>query len=82
MIVTAPPYADSYPSKHWKTKGAQCLTHAVEIDDARKVVRVLCGKVKIDSVCMNDDTQITSDLPTCTPCARRLAKLRPEKGEK
>lgn len=80
-IQTYPVYASAYPRKHWaKGSKAECLTHAVEADEAGALVRVLCAKVKLDNICDNDLQQITDDEPTCKTCAAKLKKLRAPSG--
>jgi hypothetical protein len=46
------------------------LSHAVEVDSAGNELRVLCGRVALDSLAdpyAND----TNEKPTCATCARR-----------
>ena len=49
-----------------------CLTHAVELDAAGSPTRVLCRRVKLDSMC---DDGPKSDWPTCEECSKRLRRL-------
>ena len=51
-----------------------CLTHAVEVDPNGSDTRVLCGRVKLDSMCNTPDR--TAKVPTCSLCARKLQKDR------
>lgn len=48
----------------------KCLTHVVELDESGDEARVLCRKVKLDSICdaYADDTTAPA---TCTVCAKR-----------
>jgi hypothetical protein len=46
------------------------LTHAVEIDAAGSEIRVLCGRIDLDSLadCFSGDT---TKAPTCPRCAKK-----------
>jgi hypothetical protein len=46
------------------------LTHAVEVDANGNETRVLCGRVKLESIC---DMNVRGQ-PTCPVCARKLPK--------
>lgn len=50
------------------------LSHAVEIDDEGREVRVLCGRVKLENLadpCAGD----ANARPTCGVCARRDTRV-------
>jgi hypothetical protein len=49
-----------------------CLTHAVEVDPNGSDTHVLCGRVKLDSVCQTPVRGST--IPTCARCVRKLQK--------
>lgn len=51
--------------------GHRMLTHAVEVDDNDHDVRVLCGRVELDSLADRNagDWRVA---PTCESCVRRL----------
>lgn len=51
------------------------LTHGVELGVDGFAVRVMCKRVKLDSVCATQDSCMVSDEPpTCPTCARRWAR--------
>jgi hypothetical protein len=53
----------------------KCLTHVVETDESGFETRVLCRKVRLDSVC--DAGGSNPDAPaTCTVCAKRDPRVR------
>ena len=49
------------------------LIHVCEVDDDGHVIRVLCGRVKPDNICNDDQSPSAGAAPTCTTC-RRLAR--------
>jgi len=55
---------------HMRLAREGCLTHAVELDPNGSDMRVLCGRVKLDSMC--DTPMKGSTVPTCQRCARKL----------
>lgn len=50
------------------------LTHAVELDDNGNMVRVLCKKVKLESM-LDDSSQFDLEPVSCPTCANRKTKL-------
>jgi hypothetical protein len=54
------------------------LTHAVEVSDAGRTERVLCSRVKLDSMCdlygLPESEHYAR--PTCPVCAKRWDKAR------
>ncbi len=53
-------------------------SHAVEVDERGDPVRVLCGRVNVDSLSDLDE----SGSPTCLACARRMSKKNPSPKSK
>lgn len=47
------------------------LVHAVEVDQNRQIVRVLCNRVKPDHILNDGDDSYTVDCPVCL---KRMAK--------
>ena len=56
------------------------LTHAVEVEDGMET-RVLCGRVKLDSIADRyaDDPRA---VPTCLICYRRLLRIQERRTER
>jgi hypothetical protein len=67
-IVTVPVFAARYLSKQQSTR-----THAARVLESG-VLEPLCTAVKPDSL-MDDETQWSTDPPSCPACRRRLEKL-------
>lgn len=49
------------------------LTHAVEVTTSGDDVRVLCGRVRLESLADPNAGDVTA-APTCALCAKRLVK--------
>lgn len=71
-FITAPLYASKYPKRQLKNS----LTHAVLLGASGEMVRVLCGKVQLDSVCEDSTLHSVTKEPTCETCAAKLTQLR------
>lgn len=74
--VSAPVYASAYPKAHWKQADAPTLWHCVELDADSDPVRVLCGKVKLESIVPDSSLFNTVDISckTCLAKANHLAR--------
>lgn len=68
MIETREVLADAY-----RGRSRTLLSHAVELTAAGDVVRVLCGRVALDSVA-DHYAQDTTLPPTCRRCAARAKR--------
>lgn len=66
-VQTRAVLADAYPAKH---RGA-LLTHSVLVDAAGLELKVLCGRVQLDSLADEMATDRTA-APTCQTCRRKL----------
>jgi hypothetical protein len=65
--VTVPVFAGAY-----LCLGDTPRTHRVELDPRDgSPIRVLCSKVKLASLMLDDATQVTDERPTCQVCARK-----------
>lgn len=73
FFKTYPLYGSAY--LNLKTLDAH-KTHTVEVTETDTLIRVLCGKVKLDNVCEVDDN--LGQIPTCGTCAKRLEKIKKE----
>lgn len=68
-IETREVLADAYLGGSRRTM----LSHAVEVDEAGKEIRVLCDRVKLDSLA-DHYAQDTTRLPTCGACRRLVQR--------
>lgn len=50
-------------------------THACEVDEQGAPIRVLCSRVKLESL-LEDPGQATDEPPTCGICAARAEKIK------
>lgn len=66
MIRTFPVYGAAY--LNGQPRLGATLTHACEVDADGFPTRVLCKRVKLESICA-DPTQATDEVPTCKGCA-------------
>jgi hypothetical protein len=67
-IVTAPLAGAAYVKAR---KSNRSLTHAVELGDDGAPLRVLCGKVKLESI-LDDATQYDTHPLDCNACIRKF----------
>lgn len=70
-IINFPVLAGAYLEPNL-TKN-RLLTHACEVDESGRAIRVLCNKVKLDSICPYK-SEATAE-PTCPSCLRKVKKL-------
>lgn len=49
---------------------AKCLSHAVEYGTDGWAMRVLCKRVKLESIAAEHLDDATDEVPTCKTCAR------------
>jgi hypothetical protein len=59
-----------------RTYPHRMLSHAVEVDDDGVEVRVLCGRVQLESLA-DPLAGDTAERPTCQACLRRDRRYRP-----
>lgn len=67
MIKTSTVLAGSYKNQ----SAASTLTHAVEYGADGWIVRVLCKRVKSESMTAEHESDASEEAPTCPVCAKR-----------
>jgi hypothetical protein len=71
-VRTFPVLAGAYRTR--LPPAASLLTHACEVDTDGFPTRVLCRRVKLDSICA-DLCMASGEAPTCPVCRVRLEKV-------
>lgn len=84
MIETRSVLAGAYEggARRKHAPPGKCLTHSIEVDEAGRDVRVLCGRVRLDSIADAgaDEPEERASRPTCEPCERKDPRFQGAAG--
>lgn len=79
VLAAAYPWSNPPASLSGHTPSRNMLTHVIETDDTGAEIKVLCGRVRLDSIADSGAEDVNST-PSCAICARRLARIKANGG--